>query len=52
MPGWNTPTCDARSIEDLPAGARDYLNRLETLTGVPIDYVSVGTRRDQIIPVG
>ena len=28
-----------------------YLDRLEALSGVPIRYVSVGTRRDQIIEV-
>jgi adenylosuccinate synthase len=29
--------------------ARAYLDRLQELAGVPIRYVSVGTRRDQII---
>jgi adenylosuccinate synthase len=51
VPGWQTPTSDARSFDELPARARDYLHRLEELTGVPIAYVSVGTRRDQIIEV-
>ena len=31
--------------------ARDYLERIQSLTGVPIDFVSVGTKRDQIIQV-
>jgi adenylosuccinate synthase len=52
MPGWQTSTSDARRLEDLPAAAREYLRRLEELTGVPIWFVSVGTRRDQIIHVG
>ncbi len=51
LPGWSTNTSGARSIGDLPAAAREYLHRIETLTGVPISYVSVGTRRDQIIAV-
>jgi adenylosuccinate synthase len=51
MPGWQTSTSDARSIDDLPAPARAYLDRLEELTGVPIEFVSVGTARDQIIDV-
>jgi adenylosuccinate synthase len=51
VPGWRAPTRDARSFADLPDGARAYLNRLEALTGVPIAFVSVGTRRDQIIAV-
>jgi adenylosuccinate synthase len=52
LPGWKTSTADARSIEALPSRARAYLHRLEELTGVPIAFVSVGTRRDQIIEVG
>jgi adenylosuccinate synthase len=52
MPGWGSSTCEARRIEDLPAKARAYLDRIEELTGTPVQWVSVGTRRDQIIPVG
>ena len=51
LPGWTEKTSDARTWEDLPAAAHAYLRRLETLTGVRIWYVSVGTRRDQIIHV-
>ena len=29
-----------------------YLDRIEELTGAPVEWVSVGTRRRQIIPVG
>ena len=49
LPGWNTSTTGARSIADLPARAREYLDRLVALTGVPVDFVSVGTEREQII---
>jgi adenylosuccinate synthase len=51
MPGWQASTAGARRWEDLPEGAKAYLLRLEELTGAPIWYVSVGTRRDQIIHV-
>jgi adenylosuccinate synthase len=51
LPGWGASTAEARRWEELPAAARAYLERIEELTGVPIDYVSVGTRRDQIIHV-
>ena len=47
--GWKTSTADARTIEALPALARTYLDRIEELVESPIRYVSVGTRRDQII---
>jgi len=33
----------------LPAKARRYLDRIRELVAAPIVYVSVGTRRDQII---
>jgi adenylosuccinate synthase len=52
LEGWMTPTGDARRWEDLPPQALAYLRRIEELTGAPIRYVSVGTRRDQIIHVG
>lgn len=50
-PGWRAPTTEARDIADLPAEARSYLDRLQELTGVPIEIVSVGPRREQIIRV-
>jgi adenylosuccinate synthase len=50
-PGWEQPTGGARRLADLPRAARSYLDRLEALSGVPVRYVSVGTRRDQIIEV-
>jgi adenylosuccinate synthase len=51
LPGWQQPTGSARRLADLPSAARAYLERLEALSGVPVRYVSVGTRRDQIIEV-
>jgi adenylosuccinate synthase len=39
-------------LADLPTEARAYLDRLQELIEVPIRFVSVGTRRDQIIEVG
>jgi adenylosuccinate synthase len=47
--GWQKSTCDARTLEALPANARRYLDRIRELVQAPIVYVSVGTRRDQII---
>jgi adenylosuccinate synthase len=49
LEGWKHPTGDARTLADLPAAARRYLDRIEELAETPIRYVSVGTRRDQII---
>jgi adenylosuccinate synthase len=52
LPGWESDTSGARSLTDLPGPARAYLDRIEELTGAPIRWVSVGTRRSQIIRVG
>ena len=51
MPGWEAPTGDVRKLEDLPRNARAYLDRIEELTNAPVRWVSVGTKRSQIIPV-
>jgi adenylosuccinate synthase len=49
LEGWLKPTSDSRKLSDLPAPARTYLDRLQELIETRITYVSVGTRRDQII---
>ena len=49
--GWKASTADARALTDLPKKARRYLDRIQELVETPITYVSVGTRRDQIIGV-
>ncbi|MFQ6045659.1 MAG: adenylosuccinate synthase [Gemmatimonadales bacterium] len=48
-PGWRRPTGGARRLEDLPPEARAYLEHVERLLETPIAFVSVGTRREQII---
>ena len=47
--GWRIPTVGARKLEDLPPAARAYLDRIEALVDCGIQFVSVGTRRDQIL---
>ncbi len=47
--GWKQSTADARKLSDLPSAARAYLDRIEALVDCPIEFVSVGTRRDQIL---
>jgi adenylosuccinate synthase len=49
--GWKASTADARSLTDLPTEARRYLDRIQSLVETQISYVSVGTKRDQIIGV-
>ena len=51
LEGWCRPTSGARRLADQPPQARAYLDRIEDLVQTPITYVSVGSRRDQIIGV-
>jgi adenylosuccinate synthase len=51
LDGWCEPTSGLRSFADLPPNAQAYLARIEALVGVPVVYVSVGTRRDQLVRV-
>lgn len=45
MPGWTEDITGVKSIEELPAAARAYLDRLAEVCGVPIALVSVGPAR-------
>jgi adenylosuccinate synthase len=49
LPGWSTPTAGVRSFEDLPDHARQYVERLEQLAGVPVAIISTGSDREETI---
>ena len=49
MPGWRESTVGVKAHDKLPKPARDYLARIESLTGVPIDLISTGPERDETI---
>jgi adenylosuccinate synthase len=49
MPGWKESTIGVTSYDALPLNARNYLQRLQELAGVPIDIISTGPDRDQTI---
>ncbi|HKE40531.1 MAG TPA: adenylosuccinate synthase [Casimicrobiaceae bacterium] len=51
LPGWSESTFRVKSFDALPANARNYLKRIEALTGVPIAMVSTGPERDETILV-
>ncbi|MBN1582218.1 MAG: adenylosuccinate synthase [Anaerolineae bacterium] len=48
-PGWMCDTSGVRTWDGLPENAQAYLRRIEELAGAPIDFVSIGPERDQII---
>lgn len=45
LPGWNLDRPEVDSFEQLPTQARSYIERLESLLGVPITLVSIGPER-------
>lgn len=49
MPGWQESTFGAKSIDALPAAARNYIARLEELTETTIDIISTGPDRKETI---
>jgi adenylosuccinate synthase len=51
LPGWETDCTSARRFEDLPKNAQKYVRRIGQLIGSPIEIVSVGPERDQVIIV-
>jgi adenylosuccinate synthase len=49
LEGWNVDISGARTVSDLPAAARAYLEFVEERVGVPVAIVGTGQRRDQIV---
>jgi adenylosuccinate synthase len=47
--GWSDSTLGARSLDDLPREARDYISTIETVVGAPIDIISTGPDRVETI---
>ncbi len=46
LPGWATDISAARTLDDLPQEAIDYIAYVEKSAGVPVTMVSVGPQRD------
>ncbi len=51
LAGWQTDTSGFRKFDDLPPNAQAYVRRIQQLIGTPIDIVSVGPEREQVIMV-
>jgi adenylosuccinate synthase len=49
MPGWDEDISSVRSVDDLPRSARDYVRRIEDLTGTPVMLLSVGPDRAETL---
>ena len=49
LPGWSESTVGAKSYDDLPKNAKDYLRKVEELCETPIDIISTGPDREETI---
>jgi adenylosuccinate synthase len=49
FPGWSEDITGARSFEDLPQNARDYVLAVEAISGARISAIGVGPGRDAIV---
>jgi adenylosuccinate synthase len=49
MPGWSEPTKGVRRFDDLPSAARNYIEKLEEVSGVRASIISTGSERDDTI---
>ena len=51
LPGWKCDISDARRFADLPSQAQGYVRAIETAAGIPVRWISVGPRREQLIRI-
>ncbi|MGN6609874.1 MAG: adenylosuccinate synthase [Jatrophihabitans sp.] len=51
FPGWTEDISGARTLDDLPANARDYVLALEQMINAPLSAIGVGPGRDAVIAV-
>ncbi|MGZ4615510.1 MAG: adenylosuccinate synthase [Actinomycetes bacterium] len=49
--GWDEDISAARSLDDLPKNAQQYVKALEEMSGAPMSAIGVGPGRDQTIQV-
>ncbi|XP_077200621.1 adenylosuccinate synthetase isozyme 2 isoform X2 [Paroedura picta] len=49
LPGWNTDISNARTFEDLPVHAQNYVRFIEMELGVPVKWIGVGKSRESMI---
>ena len=45
LPGWSESTAGIKNMGDLPSNALAYIEKIENITGVPIDIISTGPDR-------
>jgi adenylosuccinate synthase len=49
VPGWSEDIRKARSFEELPLNAQDYVKMIEAAAGIPVKWIGVGPEREATI---
>ncbi len=49
LSAWDEDITEVRKFSDLPHAAQEYVQFIEGQTGLPVKYIGVGPRRDQVI---
>jgi adenylosuccinate synthase len=49
LDGWWEDISEAKSYDDLPKAAKNYIKTIEELSGAPVSAIGVGPRRDQTL---
>ncbi len=49
LPGWKASTVGIKKYQDLPNNTKSYIETIERLCDIPIDIISTGPARDEII---
>jgi adenylosuccinate synthase len=49
LPGWVEDITGARTRDDLPSAAREYVKLVEECVGIPVPFIGVGPEREQAI---
>ena len=49
MPGWDEDISNAKTFDDLPENAQNYVKKLEEILEVPINFIGVGVHRSEMI---
>lgn len=49
FPGWSEDISKCRTFESLPKNAQNYIHAIEKMLKVPVSFIGVGAKRDEII---